>query len=79
MKTSHALDAMHKVITAKGIQYDKISADAAGAFQNVFHPTFPSNLMCLQYQKLCNHSSFFSSTAKVPLKKTSGPIFKNIH
>lgn len=79
MKTSRALDAVHKVITAKGIQYNKISTDAAGAFQNNFRSTFSSNPMRLQYRKLYNYPSLFSFTAKVPLKETPGPILKNIH
>lgn len=69
MKTSHVLYAMYKVITAKGIQYDKTTTDAAGAFQNNFHSRFYSDLMCLQYHKLCNRSCFFPSTTKAPLKK----------
>lgn len=69
MKTSHALDAMYKVMTAKGNQYNKISTDATGAFQNNFHSTFSNNPMHLQYRNLGNHPSFFSSTAKVPPNK----------
>lgn len=70
MKTSFALDAVHKVITAKGTQYNKISPDAAGAFQNNFCSTFSSNLMRLQYRKLCNYPSLsFLSLQKFLLKK----------
>jgi len=40
MKASHAFDAVYKVFTAKGIQYNKISTDAARVFQNNFHSIF---------------------------------------